>query len=264
MPLTSFQKEVLRVIAANRNPESHLAGGAVINRADDSPRFSKDMDIFHEADRQVVASAEADARSLSANGFEVEWEQIAPGIRKGKVRRGADLVELDWVVDSAFRFFPVQPDLDFGYCLHSADLATNKMLALAGRSVIRDYIDILHLDEIYLSLGTLCWAACAKDPGFNPVSLLEMAKRHTRYTHDELAQERLTRPLTLPALKQHWLAAVDRAEALFPRLRAEDIGCLYLAPDGTPVTPEPDDPAFPSLRRHHASLRGAWPVIATP
>jgi hypothetical protein len=32
MPLTSFQSGVARVLAANRNPESYVAGGAVINR----------------------------------------------------------------------------------------------------------------------------------------------------------------------------------------------------------------------------------------
>jgi hypothetical protein len=33
MPLTPFQREVVHLLAANRNPESHVAGGAVINRA---------------------------------------------------------------------------------------------------------------------------------------------------------------------------------------------------------------------------------------
>jgi 5'-nucleotidase len=47
--------------------------------------------------------------------------------------RGDDHLRLDWCYDSAFRFFPVQPDEEFGYCLHRADLATNKVLALAGR-----------------------------------------------------------------------------------------------------------------------------------
>ncbi len=42
MPLTAFQREVARILAANRNPESHVAGGAALNRADDSYRYSDD------------------------------------------------------------------------------------------------------------------------------------------------------------------------------------------------------------------------------
>ena len=34
MPLMDFQKAVARSIAANRKPESHVAGGAVINRGE--------------------------------------------------------------------------------------------------------------------------------------------------------------------------------------------------------------------------------------
>ena len=34
MPLTPLQKEVLLLLARHRNPDSHMAGGAVINRAD--------------------------------------------------------------------------------------------------------------------------------------------------------------------------------------------------------------------------------------
>src|ERR1043166_3596735 len=47
MPLTTLQKEVLRILAANRSEESHFAGGVVINHADDSARYSHDFDIFH-------------------------------------------------------------------------------------------------------------------------------------------------------------------------------------------------------------------------
>ena len=38
MPLTLFQKGVAHILAKHRNPESHLAGGAVINRGEDGSR----------------------------------------------------------------------------------------------------------------------------------------------------------------------------------------------------------------------------------
>jgi hypothetical protein len=44
--------------------------------------------------------------------------------------------------DSAFRFFKVQADLDMGFVLHPADVATNKVPALAGRFEVRDFVDM--------------------------------------------------------------------------------------------------------------------------
>ena len=51
-----LQKEVLRLLAAQRSEASHIGGGIAINRDDASPRFSADVDIFHDV---------ADAVSIS-------------------------------------------------------------------------------------------------------------------------------------------------------------------------------------------------------
>jgi hypothetical protein len=53
MPLTPFQAELLKLLAANRSPDSFVAGGTVLNAAPDSPRFSRDLDIFHDAVKSV-------------------------------------------------------------------------------------------------------------------------------------------------------------------------------------------------------------------
>lgn len=262
MPLTEFQKRVARLLAKNRNPESHLAGGAVIQRGPDGLRFSDDLDIFHDVAAIVAASADADAKVLQEAGFSVVWLHRGEGFIKALVSQDSDQLRLDWTNDSAFRFFPAQPDEDFGYCLHLADLATNKVLALAGRSEIRDFLDILYLDRTYLSLGAIMWAACGKDEGYTPALLLDQTNRHARYQEDDLKGERLTRPVDLQELKKHWLIAREHAERLFTRLPAVELGCLYLDPNHRPVTPDPDHPDFLQLTRHRGSIRGAWPQIS--
>lgn len=264
MPLTPFQREILSLLAAHRNPESHVAGGAVINRQPDSPRYSADVDVFHDVATALIASAEADVAALKRAELAVAWLMREPFLQRAQVFRGDQTARLDWATDSAFRFFPVQPDPEFGYCLHRADVATNKALALAGRSAIRDYIDILYLHASYLSLGAICWAACGKDPGFNPWSLLEMAKRHVHYRREDLDSVTLSRPLELTDLKQQWIQAVDHAETWFNRMPTAEAGCLYLTPEGEPHTPDPADPGFACVRRHFGSVRGAWPTIAEP
>ncbi len=259
MPLTPFQREVARLLAAHRNPDSHVAGGAVVNRSDASPRYSADLDLFHDSAGSVAACADADVAELTKQGLKVEWLTRQPGFFRAQATRGADSIKFEWCADSAFRFFPAQTDPDFGYSLHPADLATNKVLALAGRSEIRDLLDILYLHDGYLSLGAVCWAACGKDEGFTPWSLLDHAKRNTKFRQADLASEHLARPVALPDLKERWLAAASEAEDLFTRLPAREVGCLYLDKAGAPVTPDPGGEAFPTLIRHLGSLRGARP-----
>lgn len=262
MPLTPCQREVARFLAKHRNPESHVAGGAVINRGEDGVRISDDLDIFHDMAAIVAASAEADAKTLLAEGYSVEWTLRGQSMFSAEVTRGGDRVRLDWTTDSAFRFFPAVPDEEFGYCLHPVDLATNKILALAGRSEIRDYLDILLIDRTYLSLGAVIWAACGKDPGFTPALLLDQTNRHSRYQDSDLKGEHLVRPVDLRELKQQWLDARARAEFLFDRLPAEELGCFYLGPENKPLTPDPSSSDFASLWRHFGSIRGAWPKIS--
>lgn len=261
MPLTAFQRQVLSLLAGQRTPESYAAGGAAINRAEQSPRYSSDLDFFHDTEEIVRSCAERDVEHLERHGYQATWRLKSAYLWQARIINSDGTIDLDWCHDSVFRFFPIVSDPEFGFSLHPMDLATNKMLALAGRSKIRDYIDVLYLHQTALSLGALCWAACGKDPGFNPKSLLEMAKRHTRYQESELAAERLTRPLKLTDLKQAWIQAADGAESLFEHLPAEEIGCLYLDAAGKPVTPDPAAPDFPQLIRHYGSVRGAWPRL---
>ncbi|MBY0524999.1 MAG: hypothetical protein K2R98_16455 [Gemmataceae bacterium] len=262
MPLTEFQKAVARVLAANRNPESYVAGGAVINRGPAGLRISDDLDIFHDVAARVVESASADEKSLQAAGYAVTWTLRGEGIVKAVVTRGDESVRLDWTTDSAFRFFPVLPDEELGYRLHDADLATNKVLALAGRSEVRDFLDILLIDQSYLSLGAAIWAACGKDPGFTPGLMLDQTNRHARYQDSDLKGEHLVRPVDLRELKRQWLEARSQAELLFEQLPANDLGCLYLDNASDPVTPDPTRAEFPALKRHFGCVRGAWPRIS--
>jgi hypothetical protein len=112
-----------------------------------------------------------------------------------------------------------------------------------------------------LSLGAIAWAACGKDAGFTPYSVLEWAKRHVRFRDEDLENEYLARPLNLQELKEQWLGAVAEAEQLFPQLPLDEVGCLYLNTDNTPVTPIPGNADTAKLVRHFGSVRGAWPKL---
>ena len=248
MPIGKTEKEVLRLLAANRNPDSYVAGATVLHRAPDSPRQSQDIDLFHDAEASIVDAVMRDRAVLERHGYTVALGLPQPCFQRAMISRAEHTTKIEWVFDSAFRFFPVQPDPEFGYVLNFWDAATNKLLALAGRSELRDYLDVLHLHRNHLPLGALAWAASGKDGGLTPQFLLEEAQRNVRFPASQLALMKLTQPVDLVDLKHQWLAALREARELLPRLPAPEVGCLYLDEVGRAVSPNPDSPQFPTLR----------------
>lgn len=83
-----------------------------------------------------------------------------------------------------------------------------------------------------------------------------------KFRDEDLAKEKLAMAMTLVELKTEWLKASEDADLLIQRLPLTEVGCLYLDPNLTPVTPNPSDAEFPKLIRHYGSIHGAWPSIA--
>jgi len=265
MPLTEFQRGVLEVIVGNRSEESHFAGGLVLNASDASARYSNDFDMFHDAVRDLDEHSRRDVAALESAGYEVEkiltygdWTQPT-SFRKAMVRRGGGEVALDWARDSAFRFFPIVADPQLGWRLHLFDMALNKALALSARTETRDYIDILELARIY-PLEAVVWAACGKDEGFSPLFLLKMMRRFAKI--DPLKVEEIrARELNPIAMKEEWITICDKAEEEILHLANTQIdmpiGVAFVNDQGEPGWIGAD----PTLRIHHGSLRGCWPVM---
>lgn len=49
MPLTAFQSQLGRLLAANRTEDSYLAGAAAFLAVPNTHRFSHDLDYFHDS-----------------------------------------------------------------------------------------------------------------------------------------------------------------------------------------------------------------------
>lgn len=69
--------------------------------------------------------------------MDVRWQRRERLFHQASIGRAGESTKLEWVVDSDYRFYPAQRDPDFGYVLHPADLATNKIMAAAGRRECR-------------------------------------------------------------------------------------------------------------------------------
>lgn len=227
MPLTDFQRRLLADLAATPNDDRYLAGGAAMHFAPHSTRYSDDLDFFHDSEARVAAAFAADRARLEQLGYNLTVELSLPGFVRAIAARGDDATRIDWAHDSAWRFMPLVREPLGGLLLHPIDLAVNKVLALAGRDESRDFVDILFVHARVLVLAGLCWAAPGKDPGFTPLSLLELLKRRGRYHPEDFARLNLSEPFDLIAAKETWLTALADAESFARARPGEELGCLY-------------------------------------
>ena len=259
MPLTPQQTDIARLIAVNRSQSSHLAGAAALHLEPNSPRTSEDLDYFHDAEALVGQAFGADRCVLETAGYSVEVSLSQPGFVRAIVGRDGDATKVEWAHDSSWRFLPPIRDAGVGFRLHPMDLAINKVLALAGRDEARDFLDVIYVHRHHLSLGSLCWAAVGKDPGFSPGMLVEMLARKGRYHSEDFSALNLIDHPDLADLKRTWLGAIADARRLVRDLPPEDVGCLYW----NPATEKFETPVAGGSRlvRHFGCQGGVLPTI---
>ncbi len=268
MALTAFQRDVCRVLAGRRRAggESYVAGGIALNVALETHRLSRDLDLFHDTTEAVARSWDADRQLLEHTGYAVAPVRERPGFVQATVSRGHDRLLIEWVHDSAYRFFPLVEDEELGLTLHPFDLATNKVLALIGRLEVRDWIDVIACDERLQPLGYLAWAACGKDPGFSPLGVIDHARRSSHYSADEIETLAFQGPLPDPAdLSRRWSIALETALSVIGRLPPAHAGEAVLTSEGQPFRGQADELdrslATGEVAFHAGRLGGALPHI---
>ena len=254
MPIGKFQSDVLRTLAAQRSPDSYIAGGVAINR--EGPRFSGDIDIFHDSEARLESAAKADTEALTAAGYSVTWDRIREGKRDATVARGDEAMVLEWVTDAAFRFFPTQPDELFCYVLHPVDLATNKASAAADRRVPRDIVDLVTIHENILPLGAVVCAAVGKFPGTTPEQMLAEITRHSRFTVEEFEALATDEPVDVPGLHRRIRSMIEEAESFNAKLPSDAVGVIFM--DGEKAV-QPDVNVLDKYQRNPGAVRGFWP-----
>ncbi|MBW2734470.1 MAG: hypothetical protein JRH20_18955 [Deltaproteobacteria bacterium] len=195
-----------------------------------SKRYSNDLDYFHDSVERVAQAYAADHGQLVVNGYDVKVEMHQPGFVRAIISKAGHITKIEWAHDSAWRFMPPIYNATTGYQLHPIDVATNKVLALAGRNEARDLLDVLDIHGEMLPLGALCWAAVGKDPGFTPLSLLELLKRRGKFRASDFAKLQTVESVDVVALKGVWLEALEDAESFMEHMPPDDVGCLYYSP----------------------------------
>jgi hypothetical protein len=235
VPLDTFQREVLAVLCKRRSPSSPVAGGAVLQRH--GYRASEDVDVFNAPNIDVVATAEVDMADLKVAGFEVSptirYEGFVEAIA---AKPGVGTTKIQWVQYSGYNFYQPVPDPEFGWRLHFADLAVNKLLAAASRRQPRDLVDLYLVHTFILPLWHAVWAAPGKDAEMTPEKAIERIRYHSQYAPGELinsvfAADAAAIPNMISAVR----AALDEAEKIVNQLSPDTVGKLLVDAAGRSI-----------------------------
>jgi hypothetical protein len=221
-----------------------------------APRFSGEIDVFHDREERVVKATEQDAAFLQEHGYVLHWLRRDPLIYTVLVEHAGEATKLEWVVDSDFRFFPTMRDETFGYVLHPVDLATNKVAAAYGRREPRDVVDLLTIHERILPLGAVVWASVGKTLGFTPEGIINEIRRTARYTEADFRRVASDPPVDPAATMTRLRGILSEAEAFVRCMPTDQAGLLFLK-DGQVVQPDPA--RLQNYQTHAGQRRGQWP-----
>lgn len=253
-PLSKIQSGILCLLAAHRDPESYVAGSTPLNK--NAPRYSGDIDIFHDREERVARAVEEDSVVLQANGYALQWLRRETTMYSVLASKEDGTTKLEWVVDSDFRFFPTVRDDVFGYVLHPVDLAMNKVMAASGRREPRDVVDLITINDRILPIGAVILAAVEKSPGFTPEGLINEIRRLASYTKSDFRRVHSDPPVDAVATMKRLRQVLYEADAFVTRMPTDKIGLLFLK-DGKVVQPDPD--RLGDYQTHAGQRRGQWP-----
>ena len=240
MPLTPLQCRVAGILRPFRSEANYVAGGAALNR--EWPRQSDDLDIFHDRRNQLPGGVVPELQALRDAGLSVEITAQDEWMVEVILREYGFETKVQWMDDpeTCRRFFPACDDDEFGYRLHTADIAVNKVLcASRRREAPRDAVDLVNIVNRYSPLGPLVWAVTGKAPELAPPQIIrELRGIAFGYSDEEIRAVRMEgeHPMTRDALRGILGPALDTAYDYCDDVAPiEFSGCLFADANETPV-----------------------------
>lgn len=244
MPLTDLQRMVVKTLRPFRTVHTFVGGGAALNY--EWPRLSDDMDIFHDYRNLLPDSAEPELQALRKAGFSVEITNNDQLMVEVILRKYGFETKVQWLdePETCRRFFPALEDEDFGFRLHQADVAVNKVLcASRRRSAPRDAVDLVSIVRRYSPLGPLIWAVTGKTPDLTPPRIIrEIRSVAFGYSDEEIRAVRMEddSAITRRELRDTLGPALDKAREYCEEVAPIEYGgCLFV--DASEIPTEADD-----------------------
>lgn len=183
VPITQFQAEVARVFFALPEARSFLlAGGLALLAQGMSARPTEDMDAFTSEPGDVQHASEAFQAAAADHGWQVAIQRSTDTFVRLQVE-GDEALLVDLALDSP-PGLPATMSI-LGPTFAPDELAARKLLALFGRALPRDFVDVYAVTRTR-SRVELISLARSIDPGFDEHVLAVALRQITRYSDAQL------------------------------------------------------------------------------
>ncbi len=184
--LTAIQTRVLGVFASTSESEHfYMTGGTALAAFYLNHRISEDLDLFTPEERLVGYMGDRFKGNLEKEGFEVKVIRRFQSFYEMVVGMRGESVRIQLAFDSPFHF--EEPwESEIGVKVDSLiDIATNKLLALYGRSEIKGFCRCIFLiKEKGLTIEELIEKAKQKDLGLDTYYLAIAFERVKEFPQD--------------------------------------------------------------------------------
>ena len=182
-PITGFQVEVANVFFALPEASSFLlAGGLALLAQGMSVRPTEDMDAFTSNPDDVQRASAAFQVAARSRGWGVEVMRASDTFVRLQVE-GSEQILVDLALDSPPGLPSMMPVL--GPTFAPDELAARKLLALFGRALPRDFVDVYRVCQSRATASLLRHAQTL-DPGFDSDQLVIAIGQLARYADAQL------------------------------------------------------------------------------
>lgn len=177
-----------------------------------------------------INEVQRDAAPLMASGYQVDVTERMDRLIEAVVSAPGNTPTLLQCVQSGLlNYFAPVADPEFGFRLHYADLAVNKVDAAASRKEVRDFVDLFLINEHIMPLWHAIWAAPGKNEQFSPSRIIEELRRKNSFTQARVDEEIETMvDIDAADVGSALTAAFAQAELMFRSLPPKLTGNLFL------------------------------------
>ena len=215
--ISPIQENILRLIGGiPGSSDFYLTGGTALAHFYLQHRKSNDLDFFTSKEEAIAPFSFSLEAALRENTIQTERTRGFHSFIELLASQGAQKTIVQLAQDSPFRFKPTQTFSEFpGLNVDNlVDIASNKLLALFGRSTLRDFVDIYALIKRGLfDKKTLTDMAKKKDPGFDLYWLGVAFEKIQVFQQNEPDMFLLLEPIPLQELQtffNSWRADISR------------------------------------------------------
>ena len=204
--ISKIQRDILAIFPKVLDADQfYLTGGTALSYFYLKHRQSRDLDFFTPKREVIEPFGWALQKKLADQGIETQRQRGSQSFLELIARRSNESTIVQLALDATFSFepmkgFPEFPELRVN---DLTDLASNKLLALFGRAMLRDFMDVYFIvHEAGWTKEQLLERSKIKDPGFDLYWLGVALERMKTYRQDSPEMQMLIKPLSFESMSK--------------------------------------------------------------